>query len=133
LKVEVNEQPKRFYLAFSDKWVSVVGHEITVGEYKFSAVATPKNIIFSEATSGVKIISMPMSFPIYMLTTTKEDTISFYQYIGKKLKRIIEKDSNFNSKIEVWKNKALDLLGEMPPIEDVDERMILAGKSDEIH
>ncbi|MED5101093.1 hypothetical protein P9858_13285 [Niallia circulans] len=84
MKVEVNEQPKRFYLALKDKWVPVVGHEIIVGEYRFSAVPTPKNIIFSEATSGVKIFSMSMNFPIYMLTTTKEDTMSFYHKMGKK-------------------------------------------------
>jgi hypothetical protein len=133
LKVEVNEQPKKFHVALKDKWHPVFGHELKLGQYSFSIVATPKNIILSEATSGVKIFSIPMNIAIYTLTTTKEDTMSFYYEIGNKLKQIIENDSNFDSRLEELKKQSSDNLGEMPPIEDIDEEMILAGKSDVLH
>jgi len=133
MKVEINEQPKKFHLAFKNQWMPAVGHEMSIGKYKFSVVATPKATIFSDVTSGVKVMVFPVNILVHMITSTKEDTMEYYRVIGEKVKERIEKTSHFDSELEKMRKMSLDQLGEMPPIEDVDEGMILADKSDIVH
>ncbi|OWT50538.1 hypothetical protein [Bacillus sp. K2I17] len=132
MEIKVNEQTQRFYLAF-EKWEAVVGHEIKIGKYRFCAIPLSKSINISEVTSGVHAITIPIDLGIWMATSTKEDTMKFLEKAGEGLKRIIEKQSNFNELLTKQKKVAFERLGEMPPIEDVDTDWITAEISDVTH
>ncbi|MBT2215853.1 hypothetical protein KK120_08825 [Virgibacillus dakarensis] len=119
MNITVNEQPQRFYLA-AKKWVGVVGHEIKVGKYRFCAIPINGSINVSEITSGAKVYNIPMDLTIMLLTETKEETIKFFYTVGESIKRIIEKQEDFDAMIANMKKTAFDKLGEMPPIEDVE-------------
>ncbi|WP_242321142.1 hypothetical protein [Bacillus cereus group sp. BfR-BA-01312] len=132
MEIKVNEQSQRFYLAF-DEWVPAVGHEIKVGKYRFCAIPLSDAINVSEITSGVKAISVPINLKVWMLTSTKEDTMKFLEKVGEHLKLIIEERGNFDELLEKQKKIAFERLGEMPPIEDVDTDWITADVSDVTH
>ncbi|MDA2480735.1 hypothetical protein ACS2TZ_21845 [Bacillus cereus group sp. Bce025] len=132
MKIKVNEQSQRFHLAF-DEWVPAVGHEIKVGKYRFCAIPLSDAINVSEVTSGVKAISVPINLKVWMLTSTKEDTMKFLEKVGEHLKLIIEERGNFDELLEKQKKIAFERLGEMPPIEDVDTDWITADVSDVTH
>jgi hypothetical protein len=132
LKIKVNEQPQRFYLAF-DEWVPAVGHEIKIGEYRFCTIPLSKSINISEVTSGVHAMSIPIDSRIWMATSTKEDTMKFLTKAGEGLKRILERQSNLDELLAKNKKIAFDRLGEMPPIEDVDTGWIFVEESEILH
>jgi hypothetical protein len=129
LKISVNEQTQRFYLAM-DKWKPVTGHEITVGKYKFCAIPTNEVINVSEVTSGCKVLNIPMNIEIILSTSTKEDSMRFFNKIGESLKRIIESHKNFDGELENMKKVAFEKLGEMPAIENVDTDWVFAEESE---
>ncbi|WP_151035568.1 hypothetical protein [Bacillus wiedmannii] len=132
MKIKVNKQTQRFYLAF-EKWEPVVGHEIRVGEYRFCAIPLSKSINISEVTSGVHAISIPIDSLVWMATSTKKDTMKFLEKAGEVLKRIIEKQSNFDELLTKNKKIAFERLGKMPPIEDVDTDWMFEEESETVH
>lgn len=119
MKITVNEQPQRFYLAL-DKWVDLVGHEIKVGKYRFCAIPLKDKINVSEVTTGSKVYNIPVDFTISMLTETKEGTIQFFYQIGESVKRLIEKQNDFDLMLSDMKKRTYERLGAMPALEDVD-------------
>ncbi|MED4399829.1 hypothetical protein [Metabacillus fastidiosus] len=119
MKITVNEQPQRFYLAF-DKWEAAVGHEITVGEYRFCAIPLSKTVNISEVTSGAKVLDIPISFEMMMVTATKEGSMEFFKKIGKRLEQAIIRKNDFDQQLTKMKETAFERLGEMPPIETVE-------------
>ncbi|MEH2980201.1 MULTISPECIES: hypothetical protein [Bacillus amyloliquefaciens group] len=126
MKVTVDKQTKKFYLAFNthnskrNKWVPAVGHEIQVGKYRFSAVpASADHIIISEVTSGVEVMNIKMSQETQI--STKKDTLDFLKSIGEtSLTEIIEKNHDFDKAVANGKKRSYSMLGEMPPIEVFD-------------
>ncbi|PED84324.1 hypothetical protein CON65_02500 [Bacillus pseudomycoides] len=132
MKIKVNEQSQRFYLAF-EKWESAVGHEIKVGQYRFCAIPLSESINISEVTSGVNAINIPMSLEIRMVTATKEETMKFFEKVGERLKRIIESTKDFDDRLQKMKKTAFERLGEMPPIENVDIDWIFEKESEIVH
>lgn len=102
MEIKVNEQTQRFHLAF-EKWTPAVGHEIKVGKYRFCAIPLSKSINISEVTSGSKVLSIPISFNIWMRTSTKEDTMKLFEKIGKHLKQKIEGKKDFDEHLEKQK------------------------------
>lgn len=119
MKVTVDEQAKRFYLAF-DKWESAVGHEIKVGEYRFSVIPLSDGLNISEVTTGSKVLIVPISIGIMMMTETKEDSIKYFEKIGNYLKQFIERRNDFDTKLAEMKKTTFERLRKMPPIENVD-------------
>jgi len=129
MKIEVNEQTQKFYLAL-DEWLPVTGHGITVGEYKFCAIPMNDIVNVSEATSGCKVFNIPMNPEIIVATSTKENTIHFLSEVGISLKGIIEKQSNFDEHVKKMRKVAFESLGEMPQIEDVDTDWVFEEESE---
>jgi hypothetical protein len=129
MEIRVNEQTQCFYLAL-DKWVDVVGHEIKIGKYRFCAIPIKDNINVSEVTTGAKVCNIPVDLTISLLTETKEGTIQFLYQIGESIKRIIDKQVDFDGMLSDMKQAAFERLGEMPPIEDVDTDWITAEVND---
>ncbi|WP_234028461.1 hypothetical protein [Lentibacillus sp. Marseille-P4043] len=76
MKIAVNEQPQQFYLALK-KWTPAVGHEIKVGQYRFSAIPVKNIIRVSEVTTGAKLYDIPVNFAIETLTATKGFNLFF--------------------------------------------------------
>ncbi|MFE8697961.1 hypothetical protein ACFYKT_16590 [Cytobacillus sp. FJAT-53684] len=134
MEVTVNEQAKRFWMArkFPDngkhEWKPVVGHEIKVGEFSFFVAALPNNILnVSEVTTGYKVFEVPLTIVDLIVTDTKEQTMEFYRdYVGERLKRIIQKEPTLKQQLASVQAKQKELLGEMPKIEDFDETLITA-------
>ncbi|MBT2634558.1 hypothetical protein J7E20_08265 [Bacillus sp. ISL-26] len=116
MKITVDEQTKKFYLAFNE-WVPVAGHEIKVGKYRFCAVPILDYINISEATSGTSVLKIKITPEVYMMTTTKKEAVQFLKGVGSDLVKIIKKHKKFEKKIEEARRKTLDKLGQMPPIE----------------
>ena len=119
MEITVSEQAKRFYLAH-DKWVPLVGHEITIGKYRFCAIPLENRINVSEVTTGAKLFNVPVDLIIHLITETKEDTIKFLYKIGELIKKIIDKQDDFDGILNEMKKHAFDRLGEMPPIEEIE-------------
>lgn len=132
MKISVNEQAQRFYLAF-EEWTPAVGHEIKVGKYRFSAIPMSGQINVSEVTSGCKVFNIPMTVESMMITATKEGTIKYCYKIGESLKRLILKAPNFDEQLKQMKNESFERLGEMPPIEKVDTDWVFEDESEVLH
>lgn len=120
MKITVNEQPQTFWLAFPDKWVEGTGHEIKVGDYRFSAIPiTGKNnrieINVSEVTSGMRVMTIPIDPIIYYSAGTKEDSLEYFHHIGKRLKKIIEK-VNMDKHLKNARKRIAETHGDMPEI-----------------
>lgn len=118
MEIKVNDQPQRFYLAL-DYWAPVVGHEIQVGEYKFCAIPMSKEINVSEATSGNKVVSIPLNNEIMSITAHKENTLLFFESIGRVLANKLVTYPNFKEKLEEGRINTIAKLGPMPPIQKV--------------
>ncbi|MFP7702177.1 hypothetical protein [Bacillus sp. C15] len=128
MKVTVDKQTKKFYLAFNthnskrNKWVPAVGHEIQVGKYRFCAIPSFDHINVSEVTTGLQFLKVPITSKIYQMTTNKEDTLKLFESVGEDLIRIINRHSTAvidKSLIEQRKD-IFNKFGEMPPIEVFD-------------
>ncbi|CAM4111944.1 hypothetical protein [Mesobacillus thioparans] len=119
MDITVNEQAQQFYLAL-EKWAPVVGHEIKVGEYRFCAIPIANRINISEVTTGARLFNVPVDLTIHLITETKEDTIKFLYAVGESIKRVIDKQVNFDEMLSKMKKTSIARLGDMPPIEDVD-------------
>ncbi|MEC5422378.1 hypothetical protein QGM71_02590 [Virgibacillus sp. C22-A2] len=120
MNITVNEQAQMFQLATDKGWVPQAGHGIKVGKYQFCAIPKGDVINVSEATTGAKIMNIPVDSSIYLLTSTKEDSIKFFHQVGESIKRIIDKQDDFDGMLILMREMAFEKLGEMPPIEDVE-------------
>ncbi|MDA4083826.1 hypothetical protein [Bacillus cereus] len=135
MKIKVNEQSQKFHLATATHWESLIGHEIQVGNYRFSVIPVADQINVSEVTTGFKAISLPITEDVLMQTSTKEDTMRFLYKVGKRMESIVNKvgSSYLDNLIEDSMKLNLERIGEMPPIEDVDTDWITAKFSDVTH
>lgn len=129
MKIEVEEQTKRFYLAFN-QWRPQVGHGINVGDYSFFAVPTPEGINVSEATSGLKMFVVPLTIEVALVTATKEESLKFLYEVGKIIRKKINKQNNFHKILEEERIKAISRLGPMPEIEIIDTDWVFEKESD---
>lgn len=129
MSIFVDEKSKRFYLA-GEKWIPVVGHEIKVDDYRFCAIPLDSGINISEVTSGSKIYEIPMSVEVLVATNTKELAIAYLEDVGKRLKKMIENQSDFDVRVENNRDIAIQSLGEMPPIEYVDTDWVVADETE---
>lgn len=120
MEIKINEQTQRFYLAFEDEWKGVIGHEIKVGKHRFCAIPADGVINISEVTTGMKAMNITVDLTILFMTETKEDFIKYLYTVGERLKKVIERDIDFDKKLEFSKTIAIGRLGEMPPIKNVD-------------
>ncbi|WP_088005626.1 hypothetical protein [Indiicoccus explosivorum] len=132
MKVTVNEQTQRFYLAF-EKWEPAVGHEIKVGKYQFCAIPSGSHINISDVSSGVKVFDIPMNLEVMMQTGTKEGTIQFLGKVGNGLVRLIKSTPDFDKQLVKMKKVAVDRLGEKPFVEDIDTDWIFEPESDVVN
>lgn len=123
MKISVNEQEQRFYLATKNGWQGAVGHEIKVGEYSFCAIPTNRAINVSEVSSGIKIADVPYS--VGFLEKGKNGVMELFEKIGEDMKNVIKDNANFDKAVKQEKSKAIDLLGEKPQTENVNlEKML---------
>nr|WP_225986892.1 hypothetical protein [Bacillus cereus] len=67
-----------------------------MGQYRFCAIPLSDSINVAEVTSGVKAISVPINLKVWMLTSTKEDTMRFLEKVGDQLKLIMEERGNLD-------------------------------------
>ncbi|KNE22459.1 hypothetical protein [Virgibacillus pantothenticus] len=121
MEIKVNEQPQRFYLAWEDKWVEAVGHEIKVGNYSFCAIPMPTGVInVSEITTGLKFYELPMNAYVLSKTDTKEKTFEFLEKVGESIRRLIGNTNVFDKQIIQGRKNTEKLLGKKPETENVD-------------
>lgn len=129
MDITVNEQAQQFYLAL-EKWSPVMGHEIKIGEYRFCAIPIGNRINISEVTTGARLFNIPVDLIIHLITETKEDTIKFLYEVGESIKRVLDKQADFDGMLSEMKKTAFERLGEMPPVEDVDTDWIFENQSE---
>lgn len=124
MKIKVNEQPQRFYLALKE-WTPVVGHAIQVGDYQFCAIPVKggEAINISEVTTGTRLHEFHLNDFELVLTSSKESSIRFFDEIGKRLKRVIKSQEKFDEILEHAQMIVHERLGDMPEIEDVEEEL----------
>lgn len=121
MEIKVNKQAQRFYLAWEDKWVEAVGHEIKVGKYSFCAIPMPTGMLnISETTTGLKFYELPMKAYVLSETDTKEKTFEFLEKVGKSIRRLIGKTNDFDKQITQGRKNTEKLLGKKPETENVD-------------
>lgn len=121
MEIKVNKQAKRFYLAWEDKWVGVVGHEIKVGKYSFCAISMPTGILnVSETTTGLKFHELLMNDYVLSETDTKEKTFEFLEKAGESIRRRIENTKVFDKQIIQGRKITEERLGKKPKTENVD-------------
>jgi len=126
MKINVNEQAKQFYLATEKEWQPVFGHEVTIGDHRFSMVAIKNKIVVSEVTTGAKTYVYHLNVIDTLISASKEGTMELYKKVAEKMREIVTKHGNFDEMVKLVKEQVNNKLGEMPPIVDVDEGMILA-------
>lgn len=119
MKITVNEQPQQFYLAFKE-WTPAVGHGIKVGNYQFCAIPTKDVIIVSEVTTGANVMNIPLDLVTRFMTVTKESTIDYFYIVGERIKKILEKQSDFDGMLAEMQKITYELLGDMPEIKNIE-------------
>lgn len=130
MEIKIEEQTKQFYLAFETYWRPVVGHGIKVGEYEFCAIPTPEGINVSEVTAGLKLFTIPMSWEVEFVTSTKEGSMKYFHKIGEAIAKEISKQTNFQNLLKKARENAISKLGEMPKIEVVNTDWVFEAESD---
>ncbi|MEK5070527.1 hypothetical protein [Sporosarcina sp. FSL K6-1508] len=120
MNIIVNEQAQAFWLAYPDRWVNAVGHEIKVGEYQFCATPKGKKINVSEITTGTKLFEYQIDPLTWLVAATKEGYINYLHVVGERIAEIMSGSKNFDREFERMKKASFEMLGAMPPIENVD-------------
>ena len=135
MEIKVNEQAQKFHLATATRWISLIGHEIQVGKYRFCALPNGYHINVSEITTGFRAINISITQEVWDETRTKEDTVKFLYKVVKRMEEIINKvgSSYLDKLIEDSKKLNLERIGEIPPIEDVDMDWMTDEISDVMH
>lgn len=131
MEITVSQESKRFSLSYQKGWKQGVGHQINVGPYRFSAVATTNSIIISEITSGYNMLNLPINFYVMLRTATKESAMDFYKEVGGSLKKLILSQPNFDELIKNAAAESAELFGPMPPIEVVETDWIFEESNGE--
>lgn len=131
MKITVNEQVQRFYLATNKRWVPAVGHEIKVGKYSFSAIPVNGKINVSEVTTGMKFFDIPLTPEVMEFTEFKEGAFIFFHEIGESLKKRLMKIDDFDAVLSLMNRSVIDRLGERPPIANEDWQLV--KQSDTLH
>lgn len=126
MKVKINEQPQRFYLA-KDKWFPAVGHGIQIGDFQLCAVPMDGIINISEVTSGGKLMRYKLNIIEWLETSDQEGFLTYLQRVGEDLVKRLSKHKDLNQQIEKLRAIAFEKLGPMPAIEDVDIEELLAS------
>ena len=124
MKIKVNEQPQRFYLAMN-KWVPAVGHGMQVGDIQLCAIPMGKVINISEVSSGTKLTTYKLDIVDWFETEEKEGFLNLLQRIGESLVTGLSKIDHIDAEIKKMRKVAIDKLGPMPVIEDVDVEELL--------
>lgn len=123
MKVKVNEQEKRFYLA-ADGWKQMVGNEINIGKHRFCATpcgdAFSSVIIFSEVTSGAKLTEVELDFFDVMILDDKPKYLQFIEKQAQKLAVILSKRNDLDDEILKMENLAISMFGPKPPTKNID-------------
>ncbi|MCR6096900.1 hypothetical protein HXA31_20285 [Salipaludibacillus agaradhaerens] len=122
MKITVDREPKRFYLALSE-WTIAYGHKIQVGDYSFCAIPKDREIHIFEETSGMRVTAINYGDSLTnILLSTKEGALQYFDEIGKYLSKVIKRQGEeiFTCRIEKNRQIIIDKLGEKPPTEDHD-------------
>ena len=120
MKISVDDKPKRFYIAASE-WSPAVGHEIQVGDYRFSALPAGDRLIICEVTTGFQVHKILYTSDVLEQTDTKEKALSFLAEVGQILENAILKQEDFEELIQDAYEKSREELGNQPEIHYVDE------------
>lgn len=142
MNVTVSENLQSFHLAMRDAdgkpyWLKIVGHIITVGEYRFGVAGVPKGegdfeLNISELSTGTHIKTLKNSPMIYQMTATKESTIVLYEtLIADLLKQIIALPK-FKSELAKYKEIVNTEYEPMPASEEVDDTILTAPISENL-
>lgn len=134
MKVEVNSQSKKFWLAYPEGWEPIHGHEISIGKYRFSAAPIDKGILVSEITTGMRVKLFPHNMVSAIMGATKEGSLDYYKTLIAPALVAILKNTNFDKILADGNNQVKSLgIGNMPPIEDFDDSLITNPISDIKH
>ncbi len=131
MKIEVNGQFKKFWLAYPQQWVPFYGHEIKVGKYSFCAGGTKKGIVVSETTTGSRVAILPYNQLAQIMTATREGTLDYYEtFVAPMLVNAIKRNNVDKMLAEMKETIATFGIGEIPPIEIADDSIIREPISD---
>lgn len=130
----VSENVHSYYLAMLDadgkpNWAKVVGHIITIENFKFGVAAIPDDtgsfeLNISEITTGAKVQNLKNNPIIDLITSTKEGVIRFYETtIADYLKTIIQ-SSEFESELARCEGVIKSEFGPMPELEEYADDFI---------
>ena len=130
MKINVDGQFKKFWLAYGNGWHPFYGHEIKVGEYSFVVGGQGGGLLISELSTGAKVKHMPMNPLLLLTTSTREDTLEFYRKnVGVMLSELVQIDV-FKQEIERMGKKIKEEYPPQPPIEIADDSIIREPISD---
>lgn len=125
MEIQVNPQTKKFWLAFPDGWKEGHGHEIKIGECKFSLCPTKSGILVSEVTTGAFIHQFERNAFFDFMGADKEGALDYYEtFIAPNLVNLVEDNPNIGEILAKERNNIKNRLGDMPPIEDIDDSFI---------
>ena len=124
MKVKVNEQPQRFYLAMN-KWEPAVGHGIQIGDMQLCAIPMGGIINISEVTTGARMMRYKLGIIEWLETADPEGFLNYLQRVGEDLVKRLSKHDDLDQQIEKLRAVAFEKLGPMPAIEDVDVEELL--------
>ncbi|GIO36225.1 hypothetical protein J41TS12_10860 [Paenibacillus antibioticophila] len=136
MELQVNPQTKRFWYPTNDGWRPMYGHEITVGGYKFSVCAIKTGELISEVTTGMRVKLLADNPIVQVMGEDKEGMISYYEFfVVPFLKSLVESNLEaFNQAITDGQKRIKALgIGDMPPIEDYDDRFMTEPVSEIKH
>lgn len=119
MKVKVNEQPQRFYIAL-DKWTPAAGHEICVGDFCFAAIPTEDSINVIEVSTGYRVLEIPWTRQSKGATQTKEQALRYFERVAKEIAELLEQQQQFSWRIADLKKQNKQRLGDKPPTENID-------------
>lgn len=131
MKIEVNGQFKKFWLAYPQQWVPFYGHEIKIGKYRFGAGSNEQGVIVFETTTGSRVLTLPHNFLTYIMGETREGTLDYYEtFVAPMLVNAIKRSDLDKMLVEMKEKIATFGIGEMPPIENADDSIIREPISD---
>lgn len=110
MKITVDPQAMTFHLNFKSHWQQAVGHEITVGEYRFCVTPIDNVLKVSEITTGALVMDLPR--PEKPLSKT--ESLKAFEAIGKLLLEEMKRSKHLSTAFENLKQESFRLLGETP-------------------
>lgn len=108
MKIEVDGQFKKFWLAYPQQWVPFYGHEIKIGKYSFCAGGTERGIVVSETSTGSRVITLPHNFLTHIMAATREGTLDYYEtFVAPMLMNAIKRNDLDKMLVEMKKKSLL--------------------------